>query len=130
MSFPWSKPAEKEPEKKNAGPGGGPAHRIGTHAGGTIQPTLLRHPRKVKRRPPPQNPTRQPFLGQPLGGGEGGEGVSLSAARQTMNMSVTSKYHIHNPQTSAWDLTLQMHGFTDFFSATFSTLNRYQLMYQ
>ena len=47
-----------------------------------------------------------------------------------MNMSVTSKYHIQNPQTSAWDLTLQMHGFTDFFSATFSTLNRYQLMYQ
>jgi hypothetical protein len=47
-----------------------------------------------------------------------------------MNMSIASKYHLQNPQTSAWDLTLQMHGFSDFVSATFSTLNRYQLMYQ
>ena len=63
-------------------------------------------------------------------GGEQSEGLSVSTNRQTMNMSMASKYTIHDKQDSAWDLTLQMHGYSDFVSATYSTLNRYQLMYQ
>eukprot|EP00759_Apiculatamorpha_spiralis_P031243 PhF_6_TR32969/c0_g1_i2/m.48523 len=64
------------------------------------------------------------------GMGDTSEGIALTTARQTMNVSFTSKYHLHSPQQSAWDMTLQMHGFSDFVSASFSTLGRYQLMYQ
>ena len=63
-------------------------------------------------------------------GGDQSEGLTISTNRQSMNMSIASKYAIHDKQDSSWELTLQMHGFSDFVSATFNTLNRYQLMYQ
>ena len=63
-------------------------------------------------------------------GGDGGEGMTVATTRQYMNMSVASKYAIHDKQDSSWELMLQMHGFSDFVSATYNTLNRYQLMYQ
>uniref|UniRef100_A0A7S4U7V9 Uncharacterized protein n=1 Tax=Paramoeba aestuarina TaxID=180227 RepID=A0A7S4U7V9_9EUKA len=63
-------------------------------------------------------------------GGDNAEGLVVATTRQYMNMSISSKYSIHDKQDSAWELMLQMHGFSDFVSATYNSLNRYQLMYQ
>ena len=73
-------------------------------------------------------PISQVLMDQSVG--EGDEGMTMACSRQNMNVSLTTKYALKTWQTSAWDLTLQAHGFSDFLSATYSTLNRYQLMYQ
>ncbi|EPY27979.1 hypothetical protein STCU_01226 [Strigomonas culicis] len=58
------------------------------------------------------------------------QGITLNVGRNVQNTMISSKWSFVNPQQSAWELSLQMNGFTDIIGASWSTLKRYQLMYQ
>ncbi|KAK7200916.1 Archaic translocase outer mitochondrial membrane 40 [Novymonas esmeraldas] len=63
-------------------------------------------------------------------GGEVQEGITVNVARNAQNAMISTKWSLANPQTSHWEVNLQMNGFTDIVAASWNTLNRYQLMYQ
>eukprot|EP00796_Vickermania_ingenoplastis_P006168 gene6168-4446_t len=56
-------------------------------------------------------------------GNEFKEGVQINVSRRAMNAMIS-------PNMSEWEVNLQMNGFTDILAATWSTSNRYQLIYQ
>lgn len=58
------------------------------------------------------------------------EGLTLNISRNAQNTMVASKWNLSTPQTSHWEINLQMNGFSDVVAASWNTLNRYQLMYQ
>lgn len=58
------------------------------------------------------------------------EGIQIRMSRHAQNAMITSKWLFGKPNTSDWEVNLQMNGFTDIISASWSTSNRYQLMYQ
>lgn len=58
------------------------------------------------------------------------EGLTLNVARNVHNTMVSTKWTFGNPQAANWELSLQMQGFSDVISASYSTLSRWSLMYQ
>lgn len=58
------------------------------------------------------------------------EGININIARNVQNTMLSSKWTLATPQTSNWEITAQMNGFNDIIAASWSTLNRYQLLYQ
>lgn len=58
------------------------------------------------------------------------EGIQVQVAKHAQNAMVTSKWTFGNPQSADWELNVQMNGFSDIVAASWSTNNRYQLMYQ
>lgn len=58
------------------------------------------------------------------------EGLNLNVSRNVHNTMVSTKWQLGNPQASNWELSLQMQGFSDVISASYSSLSRWQLMYQ
>lgn len=58
------------------------------------------------------------------------EGLTLNVARNVHNTMVSTKWMFGNPQSANWELSLQMQGFTDVVSVSYSTLARWSLMYQ
>lgn len=58
------------------------------------------------------------------------EGVTLNIGRGAQNTMISTKWNLSSPQTSNWEVNLQMNGFSDAIGASWNTLNRYQLFYQ
>jgi hypothetical protein len=58
------------------------------------------------------------------------DGLQLNLSRQAHNMQVSSKWQFGNPQAAGWDVNLQMNGFGDVTSTSYSTLGRFSLMHQ
>lgn len=58
------------------------------------------------------------------------EGLVISCSRNAVNAMVTSKWNFNCPKTSFWEVAVQMHGFSDLVSASYSTMKRWQLTYQ
>lgn len=58
------------------------------------------------------------------------DGVQVKLSRHAQNAMVSSKWMLGKPNASEWELNVQMNGFTDIIAASWSTSNRYQLMYQ
>lgn len=58
------------------------------------------------------------------------EGITINVARNAQNTMVSTKWALINPQQSHWEINLQANGFSDVVAASWSTLNRYMLMYQ
>lgn len=61
---------------------------------------------------------------------ETNEGLAVNLSRNAQNTMISSKWQMGNPQTSNWEVSLQMNGFNDICAVTYSTMNRLQLMYQ
>jgi len=61
---------------------------------------------------------------------ETNEGLTLNVARNAQNTMISSKWQLGNPQSSNWEVNLQMNGFNDICAVSYSTMNRWQLMYQ
>jgi len=62
--------------------------------------------------------------------GETTEGLQLSMGRNSQNCMVNTKWTLGNPQQSNWEVSLQMNGFSDMTSVSYSTLNRWSMMHQ
>jgi hypothetical protein len=58
------------------------------------------------------------------------DGLQVNVSRNAQNCMVSSKWQLGNPQSSGWDVNLQMNGFADMTSVGYSTTGRWSLMYQ
>lgn len=58
------------------------------------------------------------------------EGIQIHVARHAQNAMITSKWDLGKPQTALWEVEAKMNSFSDMIAASWSTANRYQLMYQ
>jgi hypothetical protein len=58
------------------------------------------------------------------------DGLQVNVGRNAQNCMVSSKWQFGNPQSSGWDINLQMNGFSDMTSVGYSTTGRWSLMYQ
>ena len=58
------------------------------------------------------------------------EGLKLSAGRSVQNINVQSQWTMGNPQHSNWEFTMQMQGFSDVNSVSYTTDGKWTLIHQ
>eukprot|EP00758_Cryptobia_borreli_P002488 Tbor_TRINITY_DN3069_c0_g1::TRINITY_DN3069_c0_g1_i1::g.17329::m.17329 len=58
------------------------------------------------------------------------EGLNIQMSRAAHNAKLTSKWVLGTPQQSNWEISAQVHGFSDLIVASYSTMKRWSLMYQ
>jgi len=58
------------------------------------------------------------------------EGLQINVARQAQTIMLSSKWQLASPQTSAWEFGLHANGFVDMVAVTYSTTQRWTMMYQ
>lgn len=58
------------------------------------------------------------------------EGIRVNVSRHAQNAMISSKWDLGKPRASMWEVEAKVNGFSDILAASWSTANRYQLMYQ
>lgn len=58
------------------------------------------------------------------------EGIKLSTSRGVQNINVQSQWTMGNPQHSNWEFTMQMQGFSDVNSVSYTTDGKWSMMHQ